>query len=154
MKKLIILMLTVTAGYGIANAQQPGVVVSDKAGWHKIAETMVDLKKERDDVMVIGADKFASIKLKITDAAVNISSLVIYFEKGDSQSVAISAALSAPGESRVIDLKNGAERSINKISFVYKTLPNRKEEKAHVEIWGLKTNADKSTGMDKDKKKE
>jgi len=46
------------------------------------------------------------------------------------------------GESRVIDL-NGGERNLKKIVFVYKTLPNRKDEKAHVEIWGLKTNTDK-----------
>ena len=33
-----------------ANAQKPAVVVSDKTGWHKIGETTVDFKKEKDEV--------------------------------------------------------------------------------------------------------
>ena len=45
----------------------------------------------------------------------------------------------AGNESRVIDL-NGGERSLKKIVFVYKTLPNQKAEKAEVAVWGLKTN--------------
>jgi hypothetical protein len=49
-------------------------------------------------------------------------------------------------ESRVIDVP-GAEKDIARISFVYKTIPNQAKDKAHVEIWGYKSNADKSTGM-------
>lgn len=141
MKKLLIIMLfAITGSYGKVAAQQAAVVLSDKTGWQKIAETTVDLKKDRDEVMVLVANRFASIKFKVTDAAVDFIHVEIYYEKGDSQYVALRTPIIGPGETRAIDLKNGAERSIKKIVFVYKTLANRKEEKAHVEIWGLKTN--------------
>jgi hypothetical protein len=45
----------------------------------------------------------------------------------------------AGNESRVINL-NGGERSLKKIVFVYKTLPNQNKEKAEVAVWGLKIN--------------
>lgn len=144
MKKVaMIILLAVTGSYGTAKAQQPGVVVSDKTGWHKIGETTVDFKKERDEVAVIGADRFASIKFKVTDAPIDLMDMEVYYESGDKQNIKINQPIKAAGgESRSIDL-NGGERNLKKIVFVYKTLPNHKDEKAHVEIWGLKTNADK-----------
>ena len=44
-------------------------------------------------------------------------------------------------ESKAYNL-NGGERNLKKISFDYNTLPNIKDEKAEIEVWGLKTNAD------------
>lgn len=119
---------------------KPGIVLSDKAGWHKIGETSVDFKKDRDEIAVVGADRFAGIKFKVTDASINMLNLEVYFENGMKQDVSVASIIKAGDESRVIDL-NAGERDIKKIVFVYKTLPNQKEEKAHVELWGLKTNA-------------
>jgi hypothetical protein len=144
MKKLLIVTLVAITSYGTVSAQQPAVVVSDKPGWHKIAETTADFKKEKDEVAVMISDRFSHLKFKVTDAAIDIISAVIHYEAGDSQVVIIKSPIIAPAETREIDLKGGAERSIKRISFVYKTLPNRKDEKAHVEIWGLKTNAVKN----------
>ncbi len=139
-KTLMIMMLAITGIYGIAKAQQPAVVVSDKTGWHKIGETTVNFEKDRDEVSVLGADKFASIKFKVTDAAINLMDLEVYYESGDKQDIKVNLPIKGPGESRVIDL-NGGERALKKIVFVYKTIDNRKDQRAHVEIWGLKTNA-------------
>ena len=141
MTKLLSLMLLAIAGsFGIASAQTPAVVVSDAAGWHKIGEKTVDFKMERDEIAVMGADRFSTLKFKVTEAAIELVSLEITYESGDKQDVTVNQAIKTPGESRTIDLKGGSERSIKKIIFVYKTLPNSKDEKAHVEIWGLKTN--------------
>ena len=131
-----------TVCIGAANAQQPKVVVNDKTGWHKIGETTVDFKKETDEIIVMGADRFASIKFKVTEAPIDLVSIMVYYESGDAQSVSTLMQINAPGESKTINL-NGRERSLKKIVFVYKTLPNRKDVKAHVEIWGLKTNTDR-----------
>ncbi|MEO7992628.1 MAG: hypothetical protein ABI663_23955 [Chryseolinea sp.] len=139
-KTLMIMMLAITGIYGTAKAQQPAVIVSDKTGWHKIGETTVNFEKDRDEVSVLGADKFASIKFKVTDAAINLMDLEVYYESGDKQDIKVNLPIKGPGESRVIDL-NGGERSLKKIVFVYKTLDNSKDQRAHVEIWGLKTNA-------------
>ncbi len=152
MKKILIVLLFVGT-YSATFAQQPGGVLSDKTGWHKIAETIVDFTRERDEVAILGADRFAAIKFRVTDAPIDFIHAEIFYEKGDSQYVALRSPIAAPGETRAIDLKNGAERDLKKISFVYKTAPNRGDDKAHVEIWGLKTNADKNDNksMDKDK---
>ena len=136
------MMLATAGSFGIANAQQPAIITSDKAGWHKIGETTVNFQKESDEIIVMGADRFASIKFKVEDAPIDLISLEVYYESGDNQKININMPIKAPGESRVVDL-NGGERNLKKIVFVYKTLPNRKDVKAHVMVWGLKTNADK-----------
>ncbi|MGZ4034547.1 MAG: hypothetical protein ACXVPU_04375 [Bacteroidia bacterium] len=145
-KALMITLLAVTGTFGTMNAQekkeQTAVIVSDTKGWHKIGETTVDFKKEKEEIVVVGADRFASIKFKVTEAPIDLMELEIFYESGDNQTIKVNQPVKSPGESRIIDL-NGGERSLKKIVFVYKTLPNRKDLKAHVEIWGLKTNTDK-----------
>lgn len=140
MKKLVMIVMLAFAGAsGVAWAQTPSVVVSDKTGWHKLGETTVDLKKERDEISVIGADKFAAIKFKVLDESIDLISAEIFYESGDNQTININSHVKAPGDSRQVDI-NGGERAIKKIAFVYKTEPNAKDKKAHLEIWGLKTN--------------
>ena len=141
-KRLMIIMIAMAIIYGKAIAQQPAVMVSDQKGWHKIGETTVNFQKDHDEIVVMGADKFSSIKFMVKDAPIDLMDLEIYYESGDNQSVSVNAPIKAPGESKTIKL-NGGERNLKKIVFVYKTLPNRKDTKAHVEIWGLKTNTDK-----------
>jgi len=140
MKTMIMMLLAIAGSIGIASAQTPAVMVSDAAGWHKIAERTVAFKTDKDEIAVVGSDRFSTLKFKVTEAAIDLVSLEITYESGDKQDVKINQAIKSPGESRVIDLKGGSERSIKKIVFVYKTLPNSKEEKARVEIWGLKIN--------------
>ncbi len=117
----------------------PAVMISDKTGWHKIGERNVDLVKDRDEISVIGADRFSSIKFMVTEASIDLNDLEVYYESGDKQNIQVRNPVMAGTESKVIDL-NGGERSLKKIVFIYKTLPNQKSEKAHVEVWGLKTN--------------
>ena len=65
MKKGIKLaILAMIGSMSFATAQTPAVVLSDKAGWHKIGERTVDFKKDRDEVMVVGADRFLLFNLK------------------------------------------------------------------------------------------
>jgi hypothetical protein len=139
-KTLIIMLLAIAGSFGIVSAQTPAVMISDAAGWHKIGERTVAFKTDRDEIAVIGSDRFSTLKFKVTEAAIDLISIEIAFESGDNQNVTINQQVKAPGESRTIDLKGGSERSIKKIVFIYKTLPNSKDEKARVEIWGLKTN--------------
>ena len=140
MKKLVmIMMFAFTTVSEVVWAQTPSVVVSDKAGWHKIAETTVDFKRDRDEIAVIGADRFAAIKFKVLDESIDLISAEVVYESGDNQMVNINAHVKSPDYTRQIDL-DGTERSIKKIIFVYKTIPNVKDKKAHLEVWGLKTN--------------
>ncbi len=143
MKKTFNLILLALVGSITAvPAQTPAIITSDKTGWHKIAETTVDFKKEKDEVSVLLADRFASIQFKVIDAPIELVSLEVYYESGDKQEIPVNYSIKAKGSSKIIDL-NGGERNLKKIAFVYKTIPNSKDLKAHVEIWGLKTNTDK-----------
>ena len=140
----MMLMLAVAGASGVALAQNPKVVTSDKTGWHKIGETTVDFKKEREEILVIGANRFADIKFKVADEPIDLVSVEIVFDNGENQRILINSHIKAPGDSRNINLKGAGERDVKKIIFVYKTLPNAGEKKAHVEVWGLKTNVDKT----------
>ena len=141
MKNIILLLVLIVNSLRLYS-QQPGVVISDKNGWHKIGETTVDFKTETDEIVVIGADRFAFIKIKVDNAPIHLVSFDIYFESGDRQSVTIGKEIKVPGETRVVEL-SGGERSIKKVVFTYKTVANAQDKKANVELWGLKTNSDK-----------
>jgi len=141
MKKIVfILLLAIVGVNNLAQAQSPRAIISDKKGWHKIGETTVDFTRDRDEISVIGADRFAALIFAVDDAPVDLMDIEVFYESGDNQKVNINYHIKAPGQSKEISL-NGGERSIKKIVFVYKTMPNPKDVKAHVVIWGLKTNA-------------
>ena len=136
MKKVLLILATLFSVAG-AYAQKPAIVTDKSAGWQKIGETKVNFDTDRDEIIVMGADRFKSIKLRVTDAAVNIMDLEVYYEKGEQENIAVRSEIKQGGETRPIDLK-GKDRELKKVVYVYKTLPNAANDKAHVELWGLK----------------
>jgi hypothetical protein len=141
MKKTISMLLLIAASYLNTQAQETHVVVSDKTGWHKIGETTVDFTTEREEIVVVGADKFSAIEIMVKESPIHLISYDIYFENGERQSVAIGREIKSPGETGIVNLN--AERSIKKIVFLYKTFPSNAEKKARLELWGMKMNPDK-----------
>ena len=136
MKKTIVIML-IAAFASNASAQKPAVVVSNEPGWHKIGQVTANFKVDKDELIVLGADHFKAIKLKVTDASIHIYDLEVYYESGDKEDIQVRQDLKKGEETRVIDLK-GKERTLKKVVFVYKSISNIKDEKAHVELYGLK----------------
>ena len=137
MKKTLILLAAVFVSLSSLKAQKVEVVTSNKPGWHKIGETSVNFKADKDVVKVLGADSFKALRIKATDAPVHIENMQVVYENGEPEDIAIRFDFKQGTESRAIDLK-GYERKIKEVSFVYRTVPNWKGEKAHIEIWGLK----------------
>lgn len=150
-KTLNIILLAIMGSTGLATAQSPAIITSDKSGWHKIAETTVDFTKERDEVSVLIADRFSALQFKVQEAPIDLISLEVTYESGDKQKIDVNSPIKAHSQSDIIKIKGG-ERSIKTIAFVYKTLPNSKDTKAHVEIWGLKTNSDEKKAMNTENK--
>ncbi|MHC0441725.1 hypothetical protein [Flavobacterium sp. 3-210] len=142
--KMILFVLLVMANYNISSAQKPAVVLNDKSGWHKIGETTVNFTTENDQILVIGANKFSAVKIKVTDAPVNFKSFEIHFDKGNVQNIAIGQNIKSPGETKDIQLDGDGERIIKKVTFTYHTANANASKKAHIELWGLKTNPDKN----------
>lgn len=120
-------------------AQKPAVVISNEAGWHKIGEIAADFDMDTESISVHGADEFAAIKLKVKDAPLNIERLQVFYESGDMEEINVRSQINENAETSVINLKH-PDRDIQKVTFTYKTVANSKEEKADVELYGLKTN--------------
>ncbi len=138
MKKILFILMLVASP--AAWAQKPKIVTTDKPGWTKIAETTVDFKTETDELLVIGNNRFDSLKFKVEDAAISLVSLDIYFDKGSQQSVTIGKEIKSAGESEVIKLAGNTERKVTKVVFRYKTVGTAgNDKKARVELWGLKS---------------
>jgi hypothetical protein len=138
MKKVtLVFMLLSAILLNSAYAQEPSVMLSDKPGWHKIGEVKADFKMENQSISVLGNDEFKSILLKVTDAPINILDLQVFYESGETEEIDVKNELQPGSETRKIDLK-GSGKDIQKVVFTYKTLPNQADEKAHVELYGLK----------------
>jgi hypothetical protein len=137
-KNIFLALVAITSfGYSAFAQQKTAVELSNTPGWHKITETVANLKSDRDDVAVLGADHYKAIKLKVTDAAVEITDLTILYENDTKQNIEVRKLIPAGGETRVIDL-DGKDRAIKKIAITYKSVPDGQADKAHVEFWGMK----------------
>ena len=140
MKKLIILVVLFIALLTVSQvvlAQDPAVIASGKPGWHKIGEVKADFKLESESIVVFGKDKFKSIKLKVTDAAINLNKVVVYYEDDKTQEIPVSGVIASGNETRVYELLDPG-KEIKKVLFTYKSEPNYADKKAHVELYGLK----------------
>ena len=136
-KAVFVCMLMSIFVLNAAFAQEPAIMLSSKPGWHKIGEVKADFKMENESISVLGADKFKSLLLKVTDASINIESMQVFYESGEMEEFDVKNELKPNSETRKLDLKAGA-REIKKVTFTYKTVPNSEDEKAHVELYGLK----------------
>lgn len=81
MKKILSSVFLLTLISLSAWAQKPAIIVSDKEGWHKIGETTVNLKTDRDNIVIMGADRFKAIRFKVMDAGIDLQDLEVYYEK-------------------------------------------------------------------------
>ena len=136
MKKLIIVLFALLfVQVNTIIAQKPGVVVSKKEGWHKIGEVKASFKMENESIVVMGADKFKAVKLMVKEAPINILTMQVFYEGGTSDEIKVNHDLKMGETTKEFPVK---EMSIKKVSFTYKTEPNSKHDKAHVELWGLK----------------
>lgn len=132
-------MLLVVAIHSSLLAQTPAPVLSDKDGWHKIGETKADFKTETDKILVLVANKFSSLKIKVSEAPINLVSFTINYAKGEKKEVKIGQEFKIPGETKKVDL--GGEKNVQSVEFIYKTIGDHTDKKAHVELWGFKTNS-------------
>lgn len=137
MKKALFFILATVFSVSLLHAQQPVVVTDKDAGWQKIGDAKVDFKTDKDRFIIIGADRFKSVKIKAFDATVRIDEMQIHYEGGAKETVAVGTELNPGDESKVIALKNNSAE-LKKVVFVYKTTSNAGAEKARIELWGMK----------------
>lgn len=135
--KKIILVFTILLMNAAVFAQKPAVITNDKAGWQKIGEVTASFQVEKDGISVLGKDRFKAIKLRITDASINIYDVEVFYESGDSEHFDVKSEFKSGQETRILDLK-GSNRELKKVVFTYKSVANADGEKAHIELYGMK----------------
>lgn len=140
MKKLVLMLLLVASTANVM-AQAPKIVTSDKDGWQKIGETTVSFERETDKIPIMGANRFASIKIKVTDAPIRLEYFDVHFDNGEVKNVKIGQEIKMEGETAVVNF--GGEKNVTSVDLFYHTAGVDKSKKAHVELWGYKTNPDK-----------
>lgn len=137
MKKILFVLAVTFFTAGALQAQKPEIITSDHAGWHKIGEAKVNFKTEKDKFVVMGADRFKKIQIRVKDAPIHIKDMEIRYDGGGKEDVTLRSNFKAGAKSRIIDLKNYSSE-LKSVTFVYHTVPNSKAKKAEIELWGLK----------------
>lgn len=136
MKKALFVLTAVIFSLSFVKAQK--VKIDTKtAGWSKIGETTVDFTKDKDVIIVAGSTNYKSLQIRATDAPVHVDNIQIIYQTDESENIPIRFDFKPGTESRAIDLK-GNKKFVKQINLTYHTVQNVKEDKAHVEIWGVK----------------
>jgi hypothetical protein len=147
MKHLMVVILTAFLAFTTQStvAQKPAIVMGDEPGWQKIGETIASFRSQDESIVVIGADEFSAIKLKVEDAPLHIERLQVFYESGEMEEIDVKKKIQPGQESDVFQLEN-PKTDIQKVAFTYNTVPNSNGEKADVELHGLKVDSgDKSS---------
>jgi hypothetical protein len=127
MKKVTLLLLIVTTTL-------MSFTTSNRGGWKYIGDQWANYGVDRDILPVTGNDIYTKIKIKVTDAPLNMYDMNIYFENGERQDVRLGKNFSQGEWSSLIDLR-GNKRRIAKIEFIYDT-KNIGRGKARIAVWG------------------
>ena len=137
MKQMLFFLTGATLSFNIATAQKTEVVTGRKPGWHKIGETVVNFKTDRDAIVVLGEDKFKAIQIVVTDAPIRLEDLKVFYENDSTEDLHVRADFKPNEKTRIIDLK-GKDRNLKRVVLVYKNAKDSKLENAHIELYGLK----------------
>ena len=137
MKRVLLLVAVTFFTFTMVHAQKPEVITNNKPGWHKIGDANVDFKTDKDKFIILGKDRYKELQVRVKDAPVHMESMQIAYEGGGVEDVALKTQFKPGGESRKIELKHGSAE-IKNVTFVYHTVSNAKNEKAEIELWGLK----------------
>lgn len=155
MKRIIVigLMMAGVTSFTTVSAQKPAIVEKNEPGWTHIGQTKASFKTQNESISVWGADEFSALKIKISDATLQIERLQVFYESGDMETIDVRDHFHSGMESQVIKLKH-PDRDIQKVAYTYKTASNSNGEKAEIDLYGLKTNQPQGKDSYHDEKNE
>jgi hypothetical protein len=131
MKKILLIILAAIISISSVKAQK-----SNNNKGQKIGETTVDFKTEKAVIPISTSGNFKSLSIIATNAPVHIDDITVVYENGDPENIPIRYDFKTGIASRAINLDNN-QRKIKEVDIAYKTVFNRKDSTAHIEIWGL-----------------
>lgn len=117
------------------------VVRAPRAGvpgtWRLLGTVSARHTADHDNIVVAGPyDYFRAIKFKVTDAPLHIIRMVVTYDGGAPQNIAVRYDIPQGGESRVIDLVGG-KRKLRSVEFWYET-KGFLNSHADVTLFGIK----------------
>jgi hypothetical protein len=87
--------------------------------WEYLGEANVDGAVDHDRITVTAQrGSFRAIQIKVEKGPIEFDRVVVHFEDGESDPIAIRARINAGGQTRVIDLP-GDRRYIRSVEFWY-----------------------------------
>jgi hypothetical protein len=146
-------MITAVTFYAKVFAQKPAVVGNNEPGWTHIGHTTASFKSQNESIIVLGADEFTALKIKVTEAGLQLNRMQVFYESGDMEEIDLKNHFSSGTESRNIQLKH-PDRDIKKVAFTYNTSPNASGDKADIDLYGLKTGQPAGKDAYRDEKNE
>ena len=106
--------------------------------WRLIGSVEAGFRADHAGIVVAGPfDDFRRIKLKVTGAGLNLQRLVVTYENGAPEQLAVRQSIPEGGETRQIDLAGAGKRRIRRIDFWYDTKGILKG-RAQVTVFGMK----------------
>lgn len=110
----------------------PGKIQGD---WFYLGDKSVGFSNDHDALNFGNwKDDVRQIKLKVTDGPLKMTRMLIHFDNGSTQEVALRFRFAQGSESRVIDMDGGL-RHLTKIEFWYET-KGFLRGKSRVAVWG------------------
>jgi hypothetical protein len=112
--------------------------VDDAGEWQQVGSVQARFVADHDEIVLKAPnDDFRRIKFKVTDAALDIRQIVVTYDNGAPDKIAVRESIREGGESRPIDLRGIGRRSIRKIEFWYDTKGVR-DGRANVTVFGMR----------------
>src|SRR4051812_35574816 len=104
MKKIIGVFAAMGLFFNTTFAQKPAVVADNDPGWKRIGQVTASFKTTNESNVVMGTDEFQAIKLKGSDAPIQIDRLQVFYESGDMEEINVKRELKEGAETRVVNL--------------------------------------------------
>ncbi len=119
-------------------AQKTATPAAQSSGtWQSLATLHAGRMGEHDVLDIAGPHShFKQLKLKVTDAPLNIKKIVVNYDNGEMESFTTRYEIPKNGTSNIIELKQG-DYKLKSIEMWYDTKGLLKG-KAHVTVMGLK----------------
>jgi hypothetical protein len=103
--------------------------------WQYLGEANVDGTNDHDRISV-DQGAFRAIRLRVENGPIKFDHVVVHFNNGDSDPIAIPTVIQPGGQTRVINLP-GAPRFVASVEFWY-SRANPNSPKPKVRLYGVK----------------
>ncbi len=128
----LLLLITLFSVFSCSSSRR---TLAIEEGWELLGESKANFVRDRDQIDVLSANRFTTIKFKVEDKDIHLSDLHVVYQSGDKLSPVMDDELVANQYSRDIEL--GPEgKSIRSIDFAYRTRGNILKGRAKVLVFG------------------